>query len=122
MPLNTKIGGPVEYVKDKETICLTEDQARHIYKKVELEGIVNVNTIKQEIEEDKLSKDNMNDDEVKPYYNIIINNIDRENVITSQMGQWSILSNIVNYIQYDRNPRNFYDLDIKAVDQRNHNI
>ena len=33
LPPNTKIGGPVKYVKDKETICFTNDQARHIYKK-----------------------------------------------------------------------------------------
>ena len=33
LPLNIKIGGPVKYVKDKETICLTEDQARHITKR-----------------------------------------------------------------------------------------
>ena len=33
LPLNTKIGGPVKYVKDKENICLTTDQARHFYKK-----------------------------------------------------------------------------------------
>ena len=81
LPLNTKIGGLVKYVKDKETICLTKDQARNIYKKVELEGIVNIDTIKQEIEEDKLSKDNTDDEEVNPYHNIIINNIDRENVV-----------------------------------------
>ena len=56
LPLNTKIGGPIKSVKDNENICLTRDQARHIYKKVELEGIVNIDTIKQEIEEDKLSK------------------------------------------------------------------
>ena len=55
-PLNTKIGGSVKCVRDKEYICLATDQARHIYKKVELEGIVNIDTIKQEIEEDKLSK------------------------------------------------------------------
>ena len=107
LPLNTKIGGPVKYVKDKETICLTNDQARHIYKKVKLEGIVNVDIIKQEIEENKLSKDNIEDDEVNPYHNIIINNIDKENVITSQMEQWLILSNVVNYVQYDRNPKNY---------------
>ena len=39
------MGGPVKYVNDKETICLTNDQARHIYKKVESAGIVNVDTI-----------------------------------------------------------------------------
>ena len=40
-----------------------------------------------EIEEDKLSKNNIDDEEVNPYHNIIINNIDRENIITSQMEQ-----------------------------------
>ena len=50
LPMNTKIGGPVNvrYVKDK---CLTEDQARHIYKKVESESIVNVDTIRQDIKD-----------------------------------------------------------------------
>ena len=42
MPLNPKMDGPVKYAKDKETICLTKDEARHIYKKVELVGIVKV--------------------------------------------------------------------------------
>ena len=37
LPLNMKIGGPIEYVKDKEAKCLTEDQARYIYKKVEVQ-------------------------------------------------------------------------------------
>ena len=32
----------------------------------------------------------------------------------SQMEQWSVLSNIVNYIQYDRHPKNFHNLDIKT--------
>ena len=36
------------------------------------------------------------------------------------MEQWSILSNVVNYVQYDRHLRNYYDLDIKAIDQKSH--
>ena len=40
-------GGPVSYVKDKESICLTSDQARYIYKKVEKGGLGNVEMIKQ---------------------------------------------------------------------------
>ena len=44
------------------------DQARHIYKKVEQEGIVNVGTIKQEITDNRLNKDNIdNVEEVNPY-------------------------------------------------------
>ena len=77
--MKTKLVGPVKYVKDKETICLTNDQARHMYDKVELEDIVNMDAIKQDIEEDKLSKDNIEDDKVNPHHNIIISNIDKEN-------------------------------------------
>ena len=39
----------------------------------------------QEIEEDKLSKDKRDDDKVNLYHNIIMNYIDRENIITLQM-------------------------------------
>ena len=45
---------------------MINDQTRHIYEKVELEGIVNVDTIKQEIEENKLNMDNIDDDKVNP--------------------------------------------------------
>ena len=60
------------------------------------------------------------EEEVNPYHNTIITNIDRENLSTSQMEQWSILSNVVYYVQYNRNPKDFYDLHIKALDQKNH--
>ena len=36
------------------------------------------------------------------------------------MEQWSILGNVVNYIQYNRHPKDFYNLDIKTVNQRSH--
>ena len=71
-------------------------------------------TIKQEIE-DKLTKDNT-DDEVNPYQKIVINNVYKDNINTSQMEQWSILSNIVNYIENGRNPKNFHELNVKALD------
>ena len=52
-----------------------EDQTRHIYKKVELENIVNADTIKQDIEVDKLDNDNNNlekeESEINPYHDII---------------------------------------------------
>ena len=60
-------------LKIRKNICLTTDQARYIYEKVGQEGIVNVEIIRQEIEEDRLNKDNKdNEEEVSPYYNIII--------------------------------------------------
>ena len=49
-----------------------------------------------------------------------VNKAERDNTILSQIEQWSILCNVVNYIKFDRHPKNFYNLDIKAVDQKNH--
>ena len=34
------------------------------------------------------------------------------------MEQWSILSNMVNYIQYNRHPQKFYNLNIRAVNKK----
>ena len=34
-----------------------------------------------------------------------------------QMEQWSILSNVLNYIQYDRHPRTYHSLSINAVNK-----
>ena len=46
-----------------------------------------------------------------------MNNADKIDTILSQMEQWSILSNVVNYIQYDRHSKNFYNLNIRAVNK-----
>ena len=100
LPMNTKIGGPIRYAKHKKNICLTTDQARHINKKVESEGIVNVDTMKQEMEGEKLTREKDND--INLYQKIVVNNIDKKNVKTSHMVYSSIFSNVVNYVQYDR--------------------
>ena len=53
------------------------NEARDIYKNVELEGRVNIDTIKQQKEGVRLSKNNTDDEEeLNPYHNIIINNLD----------------------------------------------
>ena len=31
-----------------------------------------------------------------------------------------MLSNVVNYVQYDRNPRYYYNLEFKALEQKSH--
>ena len=86
---------------------MANDHARHICKKVELEGRSNADTIKQVIGQDKLSKNNIDENEINEYCSIIINNIDIKNIITSQMEQQLILSNVVNYVLYDKNPKFF---------------
>ena len=38
------------------------------------------------------------------------------------MEQWSILSNTLNYIQYDRHPKNYHNLGISAVNKCKNNL
>ena len=96
---------------------MTNDWVRHIYKNVESEDAVNVDTIKLEIGKDKIGR-NIDKDALNPYHEIITNNIDKENIITLQMEQWSRLSHVVNYVQYNGHPRNFYNLDVQMIDQK----
>ena len=64
MPLTKKVGAvrhnkSVRYKPDKEQRCLTEDQARHIYKKVETDKAINVETMKQEIENNEMTRNRL---------------------------------------------------------------
>ena len=58
--------------------------------------------------------DNNNGDE-NPYRDLIVNNADRVEMSHSQMEQWSILSNIINYVQLSKNPKNFHFVTIKPA-------
>ena len=52
MPIESKTGGKVSYIKNKEAMCLSEKQTNYIYKKAEEGKIININTMKNEIEQD----------------------------------------------------------------------
>ena len=93
MPL-TKKGGPVRHDKgvrhipDKEHRCLTEDQARHVYKKVEMDKVINIETMKQEIEDDKMTRNKLNEEdttETIPYQMVILNKVYKDNIKTEQI-------------------------------------
>ena len=36
------------------------------------------------------------------------------------MVQRSVLSNVINYVQYNGNPRDYFKLNIKALEKKNH--
>ena len=76
-----------------ENVCLTSYQAWYIYEKVEKDSLVNVQTVKQEIEEDRIANNNDNEED-NLYQSMILNDLHRinVNVNTSQMEQWSMLS------------------------------
>ena len=57
MPLSANISGQTKCMKHYKTKYLTEDQATHIYEKVESGSTINIDTIKQEMDQDLDSLD-----------------------------------------------------------------
>ena len=48
---------------------------------------------------------------------MIVNNTEKIEPLLAQMEQWSILSNTLNYVQYDRHSKNYHSLGISAVNK-----
>ena len=106
MPL-TKKGGQirfdnkVRYIPDKEKKCLIDNQARHVYKKVKIGKIINIKTMKQEIEDDKMTRNRLREEDMtatNPYQMAILNKVYNDDIKTEQMIHWSILSDLIKYI------------------------
>ena len=74
LPLSTKIGGQTRYIKDREAKCLMDNHIWHVYKKVESGSIINVDTLKQEIELGKLDDTNreINPDHWDVYFQFVM--------------------------------------------------
>ena len=53
---------------------------------------------------------------------MIVNNAEKIEPLLAQMEQWSILSNMFNYIQYDRHSKNYHSLGIGAVNKCKNNL
>ena len=119
MPLNANIGGKLRSLPIHERNFLTEDQARHVYKKVESGNIININTLKQEIDKDQeLNRLDDTSGVINPYRELIVNNAEKVETFLSQMEQWSMLSNVVNCIQYDKHPKSFHNRNRIKADVR----
>ena len=56
--------------------------------------------------------DNSGDE--NPYKELIINNAYKVENVLPQMEQWSILSNVINYVQYKKNPKNVHSITVKC--------
>ena len=97
---------------------MTRVQTKYIYKKTELGEIINTETIQQDlVQERQLDRiDDMNR-ETNPYKELIVNNAEKVEPLMTEMEQRSILSNVLNYIQYDRHPKTYHNLRINAVNK-----
>ena len=87
-----------------------------MYKKTESGEIINTETIQQELEcERQLEKIDDRSGDTNPYKELIVNNAEKLEAVSTQMEQWSILSNMLNYIEHDKLPQNFHSLGISKV-------
>ena len=75
--------------------------------------------IDQDVELDKM--DDTSGDE-NPYRELIVNNAVKIENTLSQMEKWSILSNVINYVQYSKNPKNFHVVSVKSTNKNKINI
>ena len=74
--------------------------------------------MKEEIDTDvELDQMDDNSGDENPYRELIVNNAGKTENTLSQMEHWSILSNVINYMQYSKNPKNFHAMPIKPVNK-----
>ena len=83
--------------------------------------IINTDAIEQEIkQEEQLNKIDDTNGETNPYCKLIVNNTEKIEPVMTQMEQWSILRNILNYVQHGRFHTMQQMLDPKAVNKYKH--
>ena len=74
--------------------------------------------IQQQIEQEKqLSKIDDGNGEINPYRELIVNNAEKTEPLMAQMEQWSILSNVLNYVQHSKFNSMNYTLNVKAMNR-----
>ena len=121
LPLDSIIGGQGRNDRPCAGQFLTREQTRYIYRKVETGEIRNTDTIEQEMEqEEQLSKIDDTNGGTNPYQELVVNNVEKIEPLMMEMKQWSILSNILNYVQHSRFHTMKHLLDIKAVNKCKH--
>ena len=118
LPLDSKIGGQVSHYRPNVGQFLTRQQANYVYKEVKTGEMINTDTIQQKMEQEKqLNKIDDKNRETNPYQELIVNNADKIEALMKQMEQWSILNNVLNYIQHDRHHTMSHTLNISAVNK-----
>ena len=118
LPLYFRIGGQNRDSCATVGQYLTRDQTRYMYKKVETGEMINTVTIQQEIEQEKqLNRIDDKNGEINPYRELTVNNTEKTDPLMMQMEQWSILSNILNYVQHSKFNSMNHTLNVKAVNR-----
>ena len=91
---------------------------------VEMDKVINTETIKQEIENSKVTRNRLkeeeNDTESNPYQMAILNKVSRDDIKTKQMIHWSILSDLIKYTDRSSCSDLIPSLTVKPLDYQQH--
>ena len=80
--------------------------------------MINTDTIQQDMEqEEQLSKIDDTSGETNPYHELIVNDVEKVEPLMTQIEQWSILSNVLNFVQHGKFHSIGHTLDIRAVNK-----
>ena len=109
MPSEEKTGGKVNYIPNKEFMCLTEKQTDYVYKTVEEGNIINTKTMLYET---------MQNHDDNPYKKVVLNKVFREEDKSPEMRNWSIFSDNVRYIQHEQ--KTPHKINIDTLDYQHH--
>ena len=72
--------------------------------------------MKEELDTDvELDRMGDNNGDENQYRDLVVNRAGRVEMSHSPIDQWSILSNVTNYVQHSRNPLNFHFVTVKPV-------
>ena len=74
--------------------------------------------MQQEIEQEKqLNRMDDSNREINPYRELIVNNAEKTEPPMTQKEQWSILSNILNYVQHSKFNSMNHTLNVRPIDR-----
>ena len=74
--------------------------------------------MQQEIEQEKqLNRMDDRNGEINPYRELIVNNVEKTGPPMTQMEQWSILSNVLKYVQHSKFNSMNHTLNVKPVNR-----
>ena len=84
---------------------------------MEQESNSNIETMKQEVEQENLAETKKTDRENdNTYQKVVLNNVYQDENKTMQMEYWSILSDFVRYVHHDERSKTPHSLDINTLD------
>ena len=76
---------------------------------------INTKTIKQEVEQEKSIKTAIDDSCDNTYQKVILHEVNKKEKVSTQMEDWSILSDYVKYVKHDDGLGTFHKLNVNTL-------